>query len=73
MSVHLKLSIEPEEYSALLKLALSEMRNPESQLRFFLRKELCDLGLIKSGEDNKLEESIKASNAQIDKEKNDEK
>jgi hypothetical protein len=34
MIVRLKLAIEQEEYSALLQLALSELRNPESQLLF---------------------------------------
>lgn len=52
MSVHLKLTIKPYEYSALLKLALSEMRTPESQLYFLLRKELVSLKLLNTEEVN---------------------
>ena len=46
MVVRLKITIEQDEYSGLLKLALSEMRNPESQLRFILRQELEKMGLL---------------------------
>ena len=59
MSVHLKLTIEPEEYSALLKLALSELRNPEAQLRFILRKELCNMGLLEGEGTVSAEDPIK--------------
>ena len=40
MVIRLKLAIEQEEYSALLKLAISELRNPKSQLLFILRQKL---------------------------------
>ena len=46
MVVRIKLAFDQEEYSALLKLALSELRNPEGQLRFILRQELIRLGLF---------------------------
>lgn len=46
MVVRMKLVIEQDEYSALLRLARGELRNPESQLHFILRKELKRNGLI---------------------------
>lgn len=46
MVVRIKVTLEQEEYSGLLKLALSEMRNPQEQLRFMLREELKRLGLL---------------------------
>jgi len=36
MVVRIKVVLEKEEYSALVKLALIEMRNPEEQARFML-------------------------------------
>ena len=44
--VRIKLVIGQDEYSALLRLALAEFRNPESQLHFILRKELKRKRLI---------------------------
>jgi hypothetical protein len=46
MVVRMKLVIEQDEYSALLRLALAELRNPESQVHFILRKELKRKRLI---------------------------
>lgn len=46
MVVRLKITVEQEEYSGLLTLALSQVRNPESQLRYILRRELLRLGLL---------------------------
>jgi len=46
MVVRIKVTLEQEEYSGLLKLALSEMRNPQEQMRFVLRQELKHLGLL---------------------------
>ena len=40
MVVRLRITLEQTEFSALLKLALSELRTPESQLIFILREEL---------------------------------
>jgi hypothetical protein len=40
MVVRMKITLEQTDYSELLKLALSELRTPESQLLFILRKEL---------------------------------
>ena len=40
MVVRMKITLEQTDFSALLKLALSELRTPESQLLFILRKEL---------------------------------
>jgi hypothetical protein len=51
MVVRLRLAIEQEEYSALLKLALTEERNPEGQLRYILRRELERQGLISTNRD----------------------
>lgn len=42
----LKLPLEQAEYSALLKVAENELRNPIDQARFILRKELERLGLL---------------------------
>jgi len=46
MVVRIKVTLEQEEYSGLLKLALSEMRNPQEQMRFMLWQELKHLGLL---------------------------
>ena len=46
MIVRVKLALEQPEYSALLKLAISEFRGPENQLHFILHKELKRRGLI---------------------------
>ena len=46
MVVRLRIALEQEEYSALLKLALAEERNPEGQLRFILRTELHNRGFL---------------------------
>jgi len=40
MGVPMKITLEQTDFSELLKLALSELRTPESQLLFILRKEL---------------------------------
>jgi hypothetical protein len=42
----LKIPLEQAEYSALLKVALSEMRNPSDQARFILHQELERRGLL---------------------------
>ncbi len=52
MVVRIKVALEQEEYSGLLRLALSEMRNPQEQMRFVLQQELKRLGLLH--EDDKL-------------------
>ena len=46
MVVRLKLTLEQDEYAALLKLAISEERNPEGQLRYILRRELLGRKLL---------------------------
>ena len=46
MVVRIRLTLAQQEYSALLKLALSNLRNPEEQLRFLLIQELTRLGLL---------------------------
>jgi hypothetical protein len=43
---HLKLPLEQAEYSALLKVAGDDLRNPVDQVRFLLRKELERRGLL---------------------------
>jgi hypothetical protein len=42
----LKLNLEPNEYSALLKAAVIDLRNPADQARFILRSELVRQGLL---------------------------
>jgi len=41
----LKLSLKQPEYSALLTIAIEELRNPSDQLRHILRQELGRRGL----------------------------
>lgn len=43
----LKLPLEQAEYSALLRIAGIELRNPTDQARFILRQELERRGLLK--------------------------
>ena len=68
MGIRLRITIDEEEYSALLELALSEMRDPEGQLHFLLRRELYNIGLLKSDEIIKLSESLITSQKPINKE-----
>lgn len=42
----LKILLDQPEYSALLKLAERELRNPADQARLLVRQELIRLGLI---------------------------
>ena len=42
----LKLPLEQAEYTALLKIAGDELRNPIDQARFILRQELARRGLL---------------------------
>lgn len=44
----LKLPLEQAEYSALLKAAENELRNPIDQARFILRQELERRGLLQT-------------------------
>jgi hypothetical protein len=44
----LKLPLEQAEYTALLKIAGNELRNPVDQARFILRQELERRGLLKA-------------------------
>lgn len=55
MVVRIKIALEQEEYSGLLRLALTEMRNPQEQLRFILVRHLkrarllsCELDLAQT-------------------------
>jgi hypothetical protein len=43
-----KLVLEQDEYSALLKVAVSELRNPADQIRHILRQDLTRRGLLPS-------------------------
>jgi len=45
MVFRLTITLEQSEYSALLKLALDEMRDPPDQLRYLLHQELVRRGL----------------------------
>lgn len=42
----LTITLEQPEYSALLKVAMSELRAPQDQVRFILRRELERRGLL---------------------------
>lgn len=57
MTVRLRLAVEQDLYSALLKWANAEERNPEGQLRYVLRMELERQGLISKNADH-LDKSI---------------
>jgi hypothetical protein len=46
MVIRLKLTLEQDEYSALLESALADLRNPSDQARFILRQELEKRGLL---------------------------
>jgi hypothetical protein len=50
MIVRIKIAIPQSEYSALLKLALTELRTPENQLHFILREALERHGMSSSDE-----------------------
>jgi hypothetical protein len=41
-----KLNLEQDEYSALLKVAVAELRNPADQARHILRQDLQRRGLL---------------------------
>lgn len=45
----IKLTLEQPEYSALLKLAISELRSPDAQARYMLRREFERRGLLVTG------------------------
>ena len=66
MVVRMKLKIEQEEYSGLLKLALSVMRNPEDQLRYMLRQQLIQFGLPLRNETTMRDTSISAQTSRKD-------
>ncbi len=53
MITRLKLTLEQHEYSALLKIARAELRNPADQVHHLLRQELFRLGLLKVNEAEK--------------------
>ena len=62
MVVRINLTLEQKEYSALLKLALKEMRNPEGQIRYLLCQELKELGLLpKDKEQDVIDEKIEST------------
>lgn len=42
----IKVTLEQPEYSALLKKATAELRNPEDQIRYMVREELRRSGLL---------------------------
>jgi hypothetical protein len=42
----IKLTFEQDEYSALLKLAMAELRNPADEARHIVRLELSRRGLL---------------------------
>lgn len=46
MVTRLRLTLEQEEYTALLEVAAVELRNPGDQARYMLRRELERRGLL---------------------------
>jgi hypothetical protein len=46
MPTRVRLSLEEEEFSALMKLATAELRNPSDQARHIVRLELQRIGLL---------------------------
>lgn len=46
MVTRIKLPLEQEEYSALLKLSQAELRSPGDQAHYILRRELERIGLL---------------------------
>ncbi len=46
------LPLEQREYTALLEMAVKELRNPADQARFILRQKLQRRGLLRNPDDN---------------------
>ena len=49
MVVRMRIAVEQDEYSALMRLAVEELRNVEEQARFIIRHELIQRGLFHDG------------------------
>ena len=49
MVVRMRIAVEQDEYSALMRLAVEELRNVEEQARFIIRHELIHRGLLHDG------------------------
>jgi hypothetical protein len=60
MNRRLIMTLQQEEYSALLKLAMSELRSPEGQLHFLLREELSKKGLLGSDQNTVSDQQIES-------------
>jgi len=50
MVTRLTVTLEQSEYSALLRVSESELRDPRDQIRFVLRQELERRGLLQAAE-----------------------
>lgn len=50
------LTLEQSEYSALLEMAMQELRNPSDQARFIIREEAQQRGLIDNFGTNNIKE-----------------
>lgn len=48
MVSQLTVTFEQAEYSALLEVAVSELRAPQDQVRYMVRRELQNMGLLKN-------------------------
>lgn len=48
MVSQLTVTFEQAEYSALLEVAVSELRAPQDQVRYMIRRELQDMGLLRT-------------------------
>ena len=58
MVTRLRVVLEQAEYSALLKAALDELRNPSDEARFILRNELVRRGLLPHQSNPQSDQSI---------------
>lgn len=58
MLTEFKITTTPEEGQALIELAALEMRNPSSQLRWLLRQELMNRGLVERSAEFQADETL---------------
>ena len=71
MVVRLKLVLEQAEYSALLNLAVGELRNPADQARYILVAELQRLGLLSRDSITQPEDTQQLSDVSVIQHKED--
>jgi len=64
--VRLKIALDQVEYSALIKAAESELRNPVDQAHHILRQELITIGLLESNNATNTQDMGEGKDAQND-------